>query len=394
MKIERHGTSRVVSLDVLRFFAAMCIVFGHIHIIIFPVKDTWANWAFFEIRSIGMTLFFILSGFVISLNYQVLGKMGCSLKLYFIHRFSRIYPLFLLIFIYEILFASNPIKGIPIGDLYRIFYSYLTLTQSWFYDVVGITYLPLLVFGISWSLSVEFFFYLVYPFVEKVSKALNIKDFKRCLYVFMSVFFIILFIYYQYSLSEVQSEGINFDWGAVRWFVYFSPYLSVFEFIIGCILGRIYLQAPTEWTPFECRFRKWFLAISVMGLFVLYTILVSRIYPRSYVQYGAFYLLSRGLSPFLAYIVFYVARYVRIRKGQALAILLGDLSYPIYLVHWTFLERMFGSVSFSSWFSYAVTVFYLISFLLFFSYGILKLYDLPVRTAVRQGLTRLLCRSE
>lgn len=394
MNTEHDDMKRIVSLDGLRFFAAMCIVFGHIHTRFIPIKNVWANWAFFEMRSIGMTLFFILSGFVISVNYKILGKNGCSLRRYFIHRFSRIYPLFLLIFLYEILFATIFPKEVTLDDIYLVFFSYLTLTHAWFFGEVADNIFSILVFGVSWSLSVEFFFYLVYPFVEKVLKKLEIKRFKIFLYVFIIIFFILLFIYYQFSFSEAKDEGIDFDHGEIRWFVYFSPYLSVFEFIIGCILARIYLQAPIAWTSLEHRFRKWFLALAVMSLFMLYAIVVCRMHPVPHVQYEAFYLFSRGLSPFLAYIVFYTARYVQVSKGQAIILLLGELSYPIYLVHWTLFEKMFGVILFKSWLVYAITITYMLMFLFFFSYGILRLYDFPVRTMVRKGLTRWLCRTE
>ncbi|MEY3182123.1 MAG: hypothetical protein RLZ35_108, partial [Pseudomonadota bacterium] len=157
MESSSPEVKRIVSLDLLRFLAAIFVVFGHIHVECIKITSMIGQWFFFGMRSVGMTFFFILSGFVISINYPILGKKGIGLKRYFIHRISRIYPLFILIFLYEMLYVGNFPRETTVLDVFTFFCSYVTLTHAWFYSEFAHTIFSIFIFGVSWSLSVEFF---------------------------------------------------------------------------------------------------------------------------------------------------------------------------------------------------------------------------------------------
>jgi len=111
----------------------------------------------------GMSLFFVLSGFVICYGCSGVPKHGvvAGSWRFFVARFARLYPLHLLMLVvsltqrpysppYDSLFAS-PLAGL----------SALALTQSWF-NVHGISGSA---FGQSWSISTEWFFYGFFLFI-------------------------------------------------------------------------------------------------------------------------------------------------------------------------------------------------------------------------------------
>src|SRR5437016_2671778 len=92
------------ALTGLRLFAALSVAIGHgwAHIGRFPPPDPFREWVR-TMPSFGMTMFFVLSGFVIHYNYRRLvtaqGAAGVGAFLW--ARFARLYPLFLLVLAFD-----------------------------------------------------------------------------------------------------------------------------------------------------------------------------------------------------------------------------------------------------------------------------------------------------
>ena len=88
-------------LNGLRFFAALFVLITHLelfkHLNGFP--DIWNNPLILSFGSIGVDLFFVLSGFLIT--YLLLAEKGAtgdiSLKQFYIRRMLRIWPLYFFI---------------------------------------------------------------------------------------------------------------------------------------------------------------------------------------------------------------------------------------------------------------------------------------------------------
>lgn len=110
-----------------------------------------------------VSLFFILSGFILAYTYlDDMGMRGTRAE-FFRARFARLYPVYLValavdlpLFVRAIL-QADPAAGV--GEVLRISGATLTLTQGWLtlhrptWNVV------------AWTLSVEAFFYALFPFV-------------------------------------------------------------------------------------------------------------------------------------------------------------------------------------------------------------------------------------
>src|SRR5262245_43175694 len=128
----------IASLTGIRFLAAASVVVSHG---LKSVQDlgemSGLTAAIADLSGLGMTLFFVLSGFVIQYNYSdVIARGGVQgFWKFFVARFSRLYPLFLVLLLLDfwlsgildrwLLGQRQAVEGVSIGLPF-----YLTLTQS------------------------------------------------------------------------------------------------------------------------------------------------------------------------------------------------------------------------------------------------------------------------
>lgn len=105
---------------------------------------------------IGVTVFFVLSGFLI--GYRYLGRQRVDLRVYFANRFARIYPMYFLLttLTFAVLYSQG---GTSNGLLARQYWLNITLLRGLFQDYLY-TGIPQ-----GWSLTVEELFYASAPLV-------------------------------------------------------------------------------------------------------------------------------------------------------------------------------------------------------------------------------------
>lgn len=146
----------LVSLQVLRAIAALGVVFYHVHIIggqqglLFG--NTINNWA--EIGRFGVSLFFVLSGFIICFaHYDDWGKRD-RLGRYFWRRVTRIYPIY---WIFSLFYVSAALAGI--GDSNFTYDAPHILSAITLLHFVESPLPPLLV---AWTLFYEMKFYILF----------------------------------------------------------------------------------------------------------------------------------------------------------------------------------------------------------------------------------------
>lgn len=148
------------SLTTLRFAAALWVFIFHIHIR-WPLAAPEFLKNIIQQGAVGMSLFFILSGFVLGYNYH---DGVPSVAEYARRRFARIYPVYVLSALVTLPFFSvtqNGVKGFGEGAFVVV--SDLLMLQAWFP--------PLFQYwnnSASWSLSAEAFFYAMFPFIVGV----------------------------------------------------------------------------------------------------------------------------------------------------------------------------------------------------------------------------------
>src|SRR6516165_1057693 len=168
----------IASLDGLRFIAAGTVLFSHGFFYLLLFEDvrfvTAFNAPFVALANIGMSLFFVLSGFVIHYNYGSSVSVRGGLRAFFVARFARLYPLFLLVFVVSTIYAFENVDGKI--DIVGPVPLYLTFTQSWWFWVFGnraATEAYSNATGLMWSLSTEAFFYMTFPLFAPILRRLT-----------------------------------------------------------------------------------------------------------------------------------------------------------------------------------------------------------------------------
>ena len=172
------------SLNGIRFIAALLVIVHHIELTKnwLGLKNYWANPSILLIGKLGVILFFVLSGFLIT--YLLLAEeketKTISIKSFYIRRILRIWPLYyLLVALAFFVLSKIPFlhgAGLPTllpGNLYVKLALFL-----FFLPNLALVYFPPVPFlSQAWSVGVEEQFYLIWPVLMK-----KVKNKERLLY--------------------------------------------------------------------------------------------------------------------------------------------------------------------------------------------------------------------
>jgi len=175
-KLQNPVAEKLYGLDHLRTLAIALVLFFHYPAIELPdwladIKDF--GW-------IGVDLFFVLSGFLIArqLFAELKTTNTISVRQFFIKRFFRIIPVYLVVVtIYFLVPVFRERESLP--ALWR----FLTFTQN-----IGLDPSATGTFSHAWSLCIEEQFYLAFPLVIAVMAYFKIT--KRGLILFWAFFFL------------------------------------------------------------------------------------------------------------------------------------------------------------------------------------------------------------
>ena len=156
MKANASFTKRdLPALTGLRFFAAIAIVLHHMRGTFGFPTDVLTQVPLGN----GVSFFYVLSGFILTYVYHDAGGSTARGK-FLLARFARVWPLHLVTFVLICLVIS-PVSQVGTEDGLLAAFLNLTLLHAWMPD-----YRYFFSFNsVSWSLSVEAFFYLIFPLV-------------------------------------------------------------------------------------------------------------------------------------------------------------------------------------------------------------------------------------
>lgn len=301
-----HQKSYYFELDLLRFIAALAVVFYHYtfvntlsfsEITNFPVLG-----GLFKYGYMGVELFFMISGFVI--------LMTCMNKTptdFVISRISRLYPAFwislLITTLTIIFFVADNSKNISLSKFLVNF--------SMIAEYINIENID----PVYWTLQVEIKFYFWIFVIVLMNKLANIESYLSVwllisileVFQFTHDFTRLLFIpeWAPYFCSGalffiIKTQGINVKRGLLLFLAYL---LSIHYAIV---------EAGQKASAFESDFSPFVISILITVLYLLFIIVISR---------KTVYLKSRNI------------------------VLIGALTYPLYLIHNVVGEIIFAQFS-------------------------------------------------
>ncbi len=190
------------NLDGIRFVAFFMVFISHgfgfnQYYSLFSQNKIFAYFRdhFLYIAGMGVELFFVLSGFLITyLLINEKNEMGSvNIKYFYIRRILRIWPMYFLV-IFLGFFIIPEVKGVPLSIQFSFeTFKYFPVFLANFIQIKGIYTTPVL--GVLWSVSIEEQFYLVWPWLVKFisNKALP--------FVLLSIILFSLAFKYEYGDS-------------------------------------------------------------------------------------------------------------------------------------------------------------------------------------------------
>lgn len=336
-------TNRISEIDALRGIACLMVVYNHFGN--YPEIGSPASC----IGCIGVDLFFIISGFVISLTIQ----NNSNWKHFLINRFSRLFPVYWICVILSVLtylISYNYInEPAPTDYLFKTFLVNLSMIQ--FY-----TSFPN-IDGSYWTLIIELLFYVFILLFLLTNK-------KKLIEIVGSICLILplgLILFYQ---QITGNESINH-------FVNRLPLLAYFPlFFSGILLYNIKFKGKSilRWSLlFLCFLLQLFLfdkfySNSPQLTFLQYSITLSIIY-------GAFILYIHDKLSFIV---------------SKPTVWLGSISYCLYLIHQSIgsqiiLPFLHNYLSLNFWLAFVLTI----ASIFFISHLILTYIEKPSIAFIR-----------
>jgi peptidoglycan/LPS O-acetylase OafA/YrhL len=320
---------RLQALTSLRFFAALHVFIFHLYAIKIGTFTGLAGRVQL-IGYVGVALFFVLSGFILVYAHA---EREMRPGIFYRERVARIYPAYLFSlllsapgFVFLCLFWKGP--EVPLFAWSKAHFPLsmsmvATLTQSWVPNGALAWNPP------AWSLSVEAFFYLLFPFLmpwimrwRSRNLALLIPSCwvlsltVSCLYVWLK----------PDGVAHTTDESLNLFWlNGLK----FNPLMRLPEFMIGMACGVLYVRGAFN--------RRWAMPMVIAGLTGFAAVAIG----SPHIPYPMLH--DALLAPAFAALIIGLAlrpRWTAFMEFGPL-VLLGNASYSLYLLHSFFLGMFF-----------------------------------------------------
>ena len=299
-------TGKLESIQMGRAIAVMMVVFYHLLTLSREYQHGRFAAPWMEILAGGVDVFFVISGIVMVLTtWNRLEKKGTASR-FMVHRISRIYPPYLTLTI-----LLTPI-WLKYPNKINASHGGVSLLGS--YTLIPTGKLPLV--GVAWSLSYEMMFYLIFfvilCFVKRAYLRASLLTWGGAVVTAALI------------RLAVPTETIR-SLPAIGQFL-LKPFPV--EFIAGCLLALAFLKGPLRW---------WRQAIvaSLVGFVAVGIVLqVSPTANELVIERPDFRILLYALpSVLLVYGLLQMGREKAAARIPRLAVLCGDASYSIYMVH-------------------------------------------------------------
>ncbi|HUH52377.1 MAG TPA: acyltransferase [Flavobacterium sp.] len=350
-------------LTSLRFIFALMVFATHLFFLkqsTSAVSRTLYNSVFYE-GYIGVGFFFMLSGFILAYNYQdALLKRQRSIQSFYRARIARILPLHLLTFIIALpmtyqIFVQN--KSLWLSQAL----TNITLTQSFIPNQAYFLSFN----AVSWSISDEMFFYLLFPaLVLLIPRLTGFKSYLPILLI--AIIPLLIFVIpdsYWYKVF------------------YIHPFVRIVDFIIGIGVYNVYKSFSAKGINLN------FNVMEVSAVLLLFVFFLFHEHIPQVARYSFYYWIP------MSYLIFVFA----FQKGnlsrwlsKKTFIYLGELSFGFYMFHYLVLRYFFvANAKYINIKSDVLIIFIIFAVTLLVSHYSYKYFETPMNRYVRRLLSRI-----
>jgi peptidoglycan/LPS O-acetylase OafA/YrhL len=334
-QLDATARPRLPALTTLRFFAALHVVLFHLRVVKILDGGPWWYQNFASIGYVGVSFFFVLSGFILVYTYA---GPALNARQFWQARWARIYPAYVLslmlaapFFFFAVRHLDLPFFAWSKEHLVGACVLTVGLVQAWI-PQAALTWNP-----VCWSLSVEAFFYGVFPLLlpwgKKSSEQRLVLGIVGCWMVSLS-FSLAYVVLHPDSLDQINSPATDLFWKNI---LSFNPLVRLPEFLVGMLACRLFLSARGK--------RGFAAALVISGLLGVAAVTVlARKIPNPVISTGL-------LSPAFAAIIYGLAlrpRWASFLERRWL-LLLGNASYSLYLLHSIVITKAFNAMSNLPW---------------------------------------------
>ncbi|MDB6174851.1 MAG: acyltransferase 3 [Chthoniobacteraceae bacterium] len=315
------GTQKLNALTGLRFVAAVMIVIHHSRGVLGFSKEFLGGVSL----QCGVSFFFVLSGFILTHVYPSLNGPR-AIRRFLIARIARIWPahFFSFLLLLALGLASTPINTSIAAANIAMLHAWVPVS-AWFFSFNAV----------SWSISTELFFYLAFP--------LLIAGFHQTWWwkglLLGSVVFALVLTCERLRIPafanaapfEVNRAGL----------LYITPAARLAEFFLGMVAAKLWKHSAAL---FRMRMSVATLLESLsLGLSVWAIVVFSAktTLEQTFGESWAAYLRHAGAAPAFALLIMVFASQRGLISrgfGSRPAVLLGEISFSIYLLHQIFLR--------------------------------------------------------
>jgi len=292
-------------LTSLRFIFALMVFLTHLSGLFFKYNEEFLDHSFAKyIRMkeghLGVSFFFILSGFILAYNYK--GKFirkTITYRNFMLARIFRIYPLHILTLVIALVIKNNHfdtiLHWIKLLVNFMLLQSFVPV-RDFFFSFNNL----------SWSISDEMFFYALFPIL--ILLVLKLKK-----YALLLILIPPIVIAFFPSLKETH------------WTYYINPLFRVFDFLIGILLFELFEKTKHQKISFN---RGTLIEITSIVIFILFYAFYKDV-EKSF-RWSVYYWIPMSL---IIYVFSFQKGFLSKILSNKMLIWLGEISFCFYMIH-------------------------------------------------------------